>query len=91
MREAKEDSTDKSQILVGFNSGDLIMIREFLVKCLGKYFDNLIKENLEKLASRSDNGSAYNANKNAPSKALAEPAKAEPETNNANDEDEEIW
>ena len=55
MRESKEDSTDKTQILVGFNAGDLVMIREFLSKCLSKHFDNLIKENLEKLTNEDFN------------------------------------
>ena len=90
MRESKEDSTDKTQILVGFNSGDLVLIREFLSKCLGKHFDSLIKENLEKLAARSDNGSANKANQYSSNKEQKAP-QAEPETNNADEDDEEIW
>lgn len=88
MKESKEDSTDKIQILVGFNAADLVMLREFLRSCLAKYFDKLIKENLEKVASRSNNVSNNTASQGRPQQSAA-PAEAT-ETYDESD-DEEIW
>ena len=84
-RELKEDSTNKTSINVGFSPEDLVLIREFLRFCLAKYFTVLHKENLEKIASRSDNGSnSYGGN----SKNEDPPKEKETE---ASEDGEEIW
>lgn len=84
-RETKEDSTNKTSINVGFSPDDLVLIREFLRFCLAKYFTISHKENLEKIASRSDNGSnSYGGN----SKNEDPPEEKETE---ASEDGEEIW
>jgi|TARA_R100000005_G_scaffold96613_1_gene85156 hypothetical protein len=88
MKESKDDSTDKIQILVGFNAADLVMLREFLRACLAKHFEKLIKENLEKLAARSNNGSENtNSNTSSPKQASV----SESSETYDNSDDEEIW
>ena len=95
-KESKEDSTDKISILLGFNNGDLIMIREFLKVCLTKHCENSIKENLEKIQSKSNNGSSNKSYKKpAPTLDLDEPEaendESESTDNAADNGEEEIW
>jgi hypothetical protein len=63
--------------------------------CLTKHCENSIKENLEKIQSKTNNGSSNKSyNKPAPTLDLDEPKveNDEPESNdNAADNEEEIW